>query len=220
MRSVRRVVHLVVRFVTSLFARTPGERDMEWVRATLGGPEFAIWATMGRADRAESVAVARRAEAVGVRAVGVAAALVHDVGKQRSGLSTLARALVTALDALAPRRLAAASSRSRAARAAQQYLDHAELGAQSLAEALQGIHQLVPMEQRGVAPRSLQLGKARIELLLQGGEFSLKIRNQLGDVGGHRIGGDRFKLRQPLPPKDFGLAARRSLGAEIGRAHV
>jgi hypothetical protein len=63
-----------------------------------------VWETLGRADRAESVAVGRRvARAVGpdVDDAILAAALLHDVGKTDAGLGTFRRVGATVIAGVA-----------------------------------------------------------------------------------------------------------------------
>jgi hypothetical protein len=79
-------------------ARRLTPADRAWVETLLTTEEFAVWATLGRADRAESLAVARRAAAAlgaGADPVHVAAALLHDVGKADADLGALGRAAAT-----------------------------------------------------------------------------------------------------------------------------
>lgn len=93
-----RAAHLTTRFLTSLRPRTVESAERAWVQRVLTPPELAVWETLGPADRAESVAVARRA----ARELGpdadprwLAAALLHDAGKTGAGLGTGARVAAT-----------------------------------------------------------------------------------------------------------------------------
>jgi hypothetical protein len=93
-----RAGHLASRFFSSLRARRVDHADTTWVQLNLSDAEFACWSTLGRADRAESVATARRL----VRELGpdteqrwITTALLHDVGKLDAGLNTLGRAFAT-----------------------------------------------------------------------------------------------------------------------------
>jgi putative nucleotidyltransferase with HDIG domain len=95
---MRRAWHLTARFLTSLRPRAVDGPERAAVQRALTPSELAVWETLGRADRAESVAVARRA----ARALGpdadarwLAAALLHDAGKTRAGLGTPARVVAT-----------------------------------------------------------------------------------------------------------------------------
>lgn len=132
-QRTRHVAHLVGRFFGSLRRTQPSELDLAWVRDTLTEPEYALWATLGRADRVESIGTARRT----VRALSntpyagdprwVAAALLHDVGKADAGLGPFGRAAATAYGWVrAPARM-----RGRAGR----YLRHAARGAAALERA-------------------------------------------------------------------------------------
>jgi hypothetical protein len=98
-RVVDRVAHLTTRFFGSITSRALPAADVAFVRATLTPDEFAIWERFGRADRAESVRVARRAlEVLGDGAAGavwIGAALLHDAGKVDAGLGTFGRAGAT-----------------------------------------------------------------------------------------------------------------------------
>lgn len=128
-----RVRHLGARFFTSAFARRPGSEDVDRVRAILSPAEYAVWDTLGRADRAESVAVARRVSELLPAAadpVWVAAGLLHDAGKTESGLGTLGRVLATLVAAaVGPER--AGRSGGRIGR----YVRHPEIGADRLRRA-------------------------------------------------------------------------------------
>jgi hypothetical protein len=94
---------------------------------------------MGRADRRESIAVARRAQRLlaGTEHAGdsryLAAALLHDVGKNDARLGPLRRAGATVAGALAgPGYAVAWSERRGITRRVGLYLRHAELGADRL----------------------------------------------------------------------------------------
>jgi hypothetical protein len=94
---------------------------------------------MGRADRRESIAVARRAQRLlaGTEHAGdsryLAAALLHDVGKTDARLGPLRRAGATVAGALAgPGYAGAWSERRGITRRVGLYLRHAELGADRL----------------------------------------------------------------------------------------
>jgi hypothetical protein len=149
-----RVGHLAGRFFGSLRARPLSPADVAWVRAALTPEEFAVWQRLGRADRAESLAVGRevqrslRALAVPVRAespgeslqtVGgawIAAALLHDVGKVDAGLGTGGRSAAALVGGLAghdrARRWRHRSGwRGRVGR----YIAHDDLGAAALTDA-------------------------------------------------------------------------------------
>lgn len=125
--------HLSRRFFGSLRARPLDPDDHEWVRRHLTVEELRVWETLGRADRAESVATAREfARLIGPDAEGewVAAALCHDVGKADVALGAFGRAGATVI--------AAVISHGRARRMTNRigrYIDHDEIGGARLAAA-------------------------------------------------------------------------------------
>jgi HD domain len=95
-----RLRHLTGRFFGSLRPAPVGDADRAWVRRVLTREEFDVWETLGRADRAESLAVAHRVEHAlgpGVDDRWLAAALLHDVGKTDARLGTIGRAATTAV---------------------------------------------------------------------------------------------------------------------------
>jgi putative nucleotidyltransferase with HDIG domain len=128
-----RMRHLAARFTGSLRARPLDAADDALIRRTLRPEELACWESLGRADRAESVATARETlAALGPDAdpTWVAAALLHDVGKAQTGLGAVGRACATVAAGVAGHR------RARAWRgAAGRYVNHDELGARRLREA-------------------------------------------------------------------------------------
>ena len=91
--------HLVRRWVSSLSRAEPSVGDMDWVNSVLTPGELAIWMSMAVADRRHSIVVARRFVELAPDAgrVFVAAALLHDVGKSASNLSTTGRVVATIL---------------------------------------------------------------------------------------------------------------------------
>ena len=74
-----------------------------WVAGVLTPAELEVWNEMGRADRAESLAVARRVETMLAGTEHApdprwyAAALMHDSGKSVSGYGTAGRVVVTVI---------------------------------------------------------------------------------------------------------------------------
>ena len=94
---MRRPGHLVRRWKSSLSRAEPSVRDMDWVNSVLTPGEREIWTTMAVADRRHSIVVARRFVELAPDAgrVFVAAALLHDVGKSASNLSTTGRVMAT-----------------------------------------------------------------------------------------------------------------------------
>jgi hypothetical protein len=111
-----------------------------WVERTLEPSELHVWQGLDRADRAESVAVARRLEvalagtADAAHSTWVGAALLHDVGKQASAYGPVGRSVATVVMAVrgdgAVRRWAGETGpvRSRMGR----YATHDEVGAELL----------------------------------------------------------------------------------------
>ncbi len=130
---MNRTAHLTMRFVTSLRPRTVDGSDRAWVERVLTPSELTVWETLGRADRAESVAVARRtSKALGPDAHPrwLAAALLHDAGKSRAGLGTAGRVAATVV--------AGALGHARARRWPNRigrYIAHDDAGAAMLAAA-------------------------------------------------------------------------------------
>lgn len=115
--------HLARRFATSLSRCPPTADDEAWIATHLAAGESALWASMPVADRRHSTEVARRLVAArpGATRDEVAAALLHDVGKVRSGLGTFGRVLATVVG---PR-----------TRRFRQYHEHEAIGAELAADA-------------------------------------------------------------------------------------
>jgi hypothetical protein len=139
---MHRAPHLVGRFLRSLVPLPVRAREAAWVASVLTPAELGVWRRMGRADRRESIAVARRAERAlrghpGVRdARFVAAALLHDVGKVDARLGPLRRAGATLAGAVAgPAEVRSWTDRPGLARRVGLYLLHPEVGAAALAVA-------------------------------------------------------------------------------------
>src|SRR5262249_43050236 len=98
-----RVGHLTRGFFGAVRAREPDTGDRLWVQTVLTAPELECWASMNRADRAESIAVARMT----ARELGrdadprwLAAALLHDIGKTDARLGPFRRAGATVVGAI------------------------------------------------------------------------------------------------------------------------
>lgn len=89
--------HLVRRFFGALSPAGPGLEDEAWVVTVLSEGELVLWRRMSGPDRRHAVGVARRVAAAGFgeRSEVLAAALLHDVGKVSSGLSTFERVPAT-----------------------------------------------------------------------------------------------------------------------------
>lgn len=135
----RRVQHLATRYFGSLRARTLDDATVAWVATTLEPGEQRVWDGMGRADRAEGVAVARAFETTGAgtgprASEWLAAALLHDAGKRVSGFGTFGRVVATVVTAGAGRtRVRAWADRAGGRRARVGcYAAHDDLGADLL----------------------------------------------------------------------------------------
>ena len=98
MTKRERAKHLSTRFFASVWAQDPDAADVAWVKLVLTPKELGVWKTLGRADRAESVAVARtfvRERGAEAEPQYVAAALLHDVGKTDAHLGPIGRSVAT-----------------------------------------------------------------------------------------------------------------------------
>jgi hypothetical protein len=115
--------HLARRLATSLSRRQPTATDADWAESQLLTGELTLWRRMSVADRRHAIEVARRFDASGEAWTReeLAGALLHDVGKLQSGLTTLARVAATLVG---PR-----TTRFRL------YHDHERIGAEMLATA-------------------------------------------------------------------------------------
>jgi hypothetical protein len=137
---VRRVAHLVARFFGSLRPRRLDTETIAWVERTLEPGELHVWEGLRRADRAESVAVARRLEAAlagtadAAHSTWIAAAFLHDVGKQASAYGPVGRSVVTVVTAVrgdgAVRRWVSETGRVRSRMG--RYAAHDDVGAELL----------------------------------------------------------------------------------------
>jgi hypothetical protein len=129
--------------VGSLRPGGPSSADEDWVAGLLGGGELDLWRQMSGADRRHAVAVARRVESVLGGSEGpmdevvagsgagpvMAAALLHDVGKVRSGLGTFGRVAATVLGVAVPGRAKGWPDRGGFRGRVGLYLRHPEEGA-------------------------------------------------------------------------------------------
>lgn len=119
---LRRAWHLTVRFAGSWSTRPPDAVDLQWVSDTLTTAERDLWLAHRAADQRHTVAVGRefvRRRPNAVRAE-VAGALLHDIGKLDSALSTLERVAATLFGGRTQRW--------------RSYLDHERIGAEMLAQ--------------------------------------------------------------------------------------
>jgi hypothetical protein len=131
-----KLVHLVKRFFGSIVPVGPSKKNEVWAAQTLLPEQRKLWFRMSRADRRHAVAVARRAErALGHEAAPavLAAALLHDIGKLDSRLSTYGRVIATVAGVVGGRDMAAQWSKASGfTRRVGLYLRHAELGGDML----------------------------------------------------------------------------------------
>lgn len=131
-----RASHLVKRFFASLRPGGPPRDELPWVADQLTPDELALWKRMNGPDRRHSVQVARAVEAeLGDEATRpvLAAALLHDVGKIESGLSTYGRAIATLSGAVAgPSAPADWAKANGFTRRVGLYLQHPKLGGDHL----------------------------------------------------------------------------------------
>ena len=128
---LHRPLHLARRLAGSLVGGAPSTDDEAWAAQHLLEGELALWLRMSDADRRHAIGVARRVDAAldGPGRPVLAAALLHDVGKVDSRLSTPSRVVATVVGLLAGGR--ARKGHGRIAR----YLRHPEVGGRLLAEA-------------------------------------------------------------------------------------
>ena len=123
--------HLARRFVGSLRPGGPSSTEEAWATGYLLAGEADLWRSMSGADRRHAVAVARRVD----RALGsperpvLAAALLHDVGKVRSGLGTPGRVVATVVGAVAADRTARWANSNGFRGRIGRYLRHPQEGA-------------------------------------------------------------------------------------------
>jgi putative nucleotidyltransferase with HDIG domain len=165
---IRRSAHLASRFFGSFRPGEPTAADVAWVEALCTPNELALWRAMPRADRRESIAVARRAEAAlaSTPYAGddgyLVAALLHDVGKTPARLGTIGRVAATLAGEL--------GGRERFRGRIGTYLRHADVGAAMLRDAdarpaaveWAASHHDRPIGQDGTIPREVAriLGRA------------------------------------------------------------
>lgn len=125
--------HLARRFAGALWPFGPPEDADRWARSQLLDGEAELWSQMCGSDRRHAIAVARRTEhelADETTRPILAAALLHDVGKVRSGLGPWRRAIVTALALVAGH-----DRMSRRPGRVGDYLRHDAIGAKLLTDA-------------------------------------------------------------------------------------
>ena len=126
-----RLRHLARRFVGSLRPGGPSSTEEVWATGYLLSGEVDLWRSMSGPDRRHAVTVARRVD----RALGsperpvLAAALLHDVGKVRSGLGTPGRVVATVVGVVAADRAARWATSDGLRGRIGRYLRHPQEGA-------------------------------------------------------------------------------------------
>ena len=92
-----KIAHLVKRALSSLLQTPPSPIDVAIVSDVLNTAEFAAWSEMQHRDQRHSIIVLNRFIALVPGAVTAerAAALLHDVGKNISGLGFFLRVIAT-----------------------------------------------------------------------------------------------------------------------------
>ena len=90
-------IHLIKRAVGSLSQKPPSPQDVVIVSQVLNIAEFAVWSDMQFRDQRHSIVVLRRFDVLLPDAATAerAAALLHDVGKNISGLGFFLRVIAT-----------------------------------------------------------------------------------------------------------------------------
>ena len=131
--------HLVKRFTRALWPGAPSASDEAWVATVLDPSELLLFRRLPNHDRRHAIRVARRVE----HSLGaptderwLTAALLHDVGKYRSGLSVPGRAAATVVAAVArPARLARWAEADGWRGQVGSYARHGEIGAEEIRRA-------------------------------------------------------------------------------------
>ena len=92
-----KIAHLAKRALSSLLQTPPSPQDVAIVSDVLNTAEFAAWSEMQHRDQRHSIIVLNRFVALVPGAVTAerAAALLHDVGKNISGLGFFLRVIAT-----------------------------------------------------------------------------------------------------------------------------
>ena len=92
-----KTIHLIKRALSSLSQSPPSPQDIAIVSDVLNLAEYAVWSEMQNRDQRHSVVVFNRFDALVPAASRAerAAALLHDVGKNISGLGFLSRVVAT-----------------------------------------------------------------------------------------------------------------------------
>ena len=122
---MRNLAHLTRRFFGSIRARRPGPADQSLVADLLTPAESEVFWTQPVPDMAHAVRSARAVRRLEPDRDDLSrAALLHDVGKRRSGIGTIRRSIATACAIL---RIPTGGRMAR-------YLRHGEIGARELEE--------------------------------------------------------------------------------------
>jgi putative nucleotidyltransferase with HDIG domain len=136
--------HLARRFAATLRPGGPGTTGEAWARNWLSATETAIWAGMSGPDRRHAVGVAHRVAAAagntdgaGVARNLIAAALLHDAGKQAARLGAFGRSAATIAAVVGGREKVAAWSCRRSGYLARAglYVSHDKVGSEMLRQA-------------------------------------------------------------------------------------
>ena len=92
-----KISHLAKRALSSLLQTAPSPQDVAVVSEVLNAAEFTVWSEMQHRDQRHSVVVLDRFDALLPAASRAerAAALLHDVGKNISGLGFILRVVAT-----------------------------------------------------------------------------------------------------------------------------
>ncbi len=137
--------HLIKRLATSLPRTPPSAGDEAWVSTHLISGEQRLWDRLSNPDRRHAVLVARRfvdrLAPVAPERAAVAAALLHDVGKLRSGLGTWSRVAATLIGPRGNR--------------FSEYHDHEAIGVEMLIAAGSEAITVALVGRRGDAPTTL-----------------------------------------------------------------
>lgn len=131
--------HLVKRFTRSLWPGAPSAADEAWVATVLEPSELLLFRRLPNHDRRHAIRVARRVE----QTLGpltddrwLSAALLHDVGKYRAGLSVPGRAGATIVAAVVrPARLGRWSELEGRRGRIGAYARHGEIGGEEIRRA-------------------------------------------------------------------------------------
>ena len=93
------LTHLVKRALGSVTQKSPSSQDVATVLTVLNSEEFVVWSEMQYRDQRHSIVVLKRFDALlpEAKTSERAAALLHDIGKNVSGLGFVARVAATVI---------------------------------------------------------------------------------------------------------------------------